>query len=121
MNNGFIFKSILPVYLLLIMFNYVHPGRVLRDLMKTEKNVMMVGAFNGLVGRILKSKGNFWICYEGFKAAYVSGAAVTASTGQPDIGLNAIGDFTKVISEIYMSSNLPIIADADTGFGNAIF
>jgi methylisocitrate lyase len=86
----------------------LHPGRVLRDLMSKE-SVMMVGAFNGLVGRLLAAKG--------FKATYVSGAAVTASTGNPDIGLNQIADFTKVISEIYTSSNLPLIADADTGFG----
>jgi methylisocitrate lyase len=40
--------------------------------------VMMVGAFNGLVGRLLAKKG--------FNACYVSGAAVSASSGQPDIG-----------------------------------
>jgi len=52
-------------------------GKVLRELMK-EEPVMMVGAFNGLVGRMLKSKG--------FKACYVSGAAITGSTGTPDLG-----------------------------------
>jgi len=55
-----------------------HPGRVLRELIKQEKNVMMIGAYNGLVGRILKGRG--------LKATYVSGAALTGSTGQPDIG-----------------------------------
>jgi methylisocitrate lyase len=85
-----------------------HPGRILRDLMKKEC-IMTVGAYNGLIGRMLAQKG--------FKAAYVSGAAVSGSTGQPDIGLVNVNDFTKVISEIYMGSGLPIIADADTGFG----
>lgn len=84
------------------------PGKILRDLMKNDC-VMLVGAYNGLIGRMLADKG--------FKGAYVSGAAVTASSGQPDIGLNSINDFTKVISEVYFSSGLPIIADADTGFG----
>jgi len=42
------------------MNKIVHPGRVLRDLMKKE-NVMMVGAFNGLVGRILKAKGKYYL------------------------------------------------------------
>ena len=83
-------------------------GKVLRELMKKD-TVMMIGAYNGLIGRLLSAKG--------FKAAYVSGAAVTASSGHPDIGLNSINDFTKIISDIYYSSNLPIIADADTGFG----
>ena len=85
-----------------------HPGKILRNLMKNE-TVMMIGAFNGLVARLLAAKG--------FKSAYISGAAVTASSGQPDIGLNPYTDFTKIISEVYYSSNLPIIADADTGFG----
>lgn len=84
------------------------PGLVLREHMKKDC-VMMVGAFNGLIGRMLSDKG--------FKAAYVSGAAITNCTGHPDIGVNSINDFTKVISEIYYSSHLPIIADADTGFG----
>jgi methylisocitrate lyase len=52
-------------------------GKALRELMNKEC-VMTIGAFNGLVGRLLVSKG--------FKACYVSGAAVSASTGQPDIG-----------------------------------
>lgn len=54
-----------------------HPGRVMRDLMKKE-TIMTIGAFNGLVARLLAEKG--------FKACYVSGAAISASTGQPDIG-----------------------------------
>ena len=40
------------------MQKLILPGKVLRDLMEKEKNVMMIGAFNGLVGRILKEKGN---------------------------------------------------------------
>ena len=47
----------------------------------------------------------------------MSGAALTASSGVPDIGLLPIDGFTKVIGEVYASSDLPIIADADTGFG----
>jgi methylisocitrate lyase len=85
-----------------------HPGKILRDLMSKEC-IMTVGAFNGLVGRLLAKKG--------FKACYLSGAALSGSTGQPDIGLLSLNDFSKTITEIYMSSNLPIIADADTGFG----
>ena len=84
------------------------PGKVLRELMKKDC-VMAVGAFNGLVGRILADKG--------FRASYVSGAAISASTGQPDVGLVNANDFTRVINDVYYSSGLPIIADADTGFG----
>ena len=55
----------------------ISPGRILRNHMNKDC-LMMVGAFNGLVGRMLAKKG--------FNACYVSGAAVSASTGQPDIG-----------------------------------
>jgi methylisocitrate lyase len=43
-----------------------------------KETVMTIGAFNGLVGRLLAAKG--------FKSIYVSGAAISATTGQPDIG-----------------------------------
>lgn len=53
----------------------------------------------------------------GFEGVYVSGAAVTATLGQPDVGLASLQEFTKIIREISLCSGLPIIADADTGFG----
>lgn len=62
-----------------------------------------------MVGRIAAQNG--------FKALYVSGAAVTASSGVPDIGLVTLDGFCKTIKEVSMSSGLPILADADTGFG----
>lgn len=69
----------------------------------------MVGAYNGLVARMVAQKG--------FKATYVSGAAVSASNGVPDIGLATLEKFCQTIKEVHLSSGLPIIADADTGFG----
>lgn len=60
------------------MKKLVHPGRRLRDLV-TQKCVMMPGSFNGLVSRM--------VAEQGFEATYVSGAAVTASAGVPDIGI----------------------------------
>eukprot|EP01016_Furgasonia_blochmanni_P036182 TRINITY_DN4096_c0_g1_i1.p1 TRINITY_DN4096_c0_g1~~TRINITY_DN4096_c0_g1_i1.p1 ORF type:complete len:236 (-),score=89.50 TRINITY_DN4096_c0_g1_i1:61-768(-) len=67
------------------------------------------GAFNGLVARSAADNG--------FKALYVSGAAVTASSGVPDIGLVTMDGFCKIIKEVHYASGLPVIADADTGFG----
>jgi methylisocitrate lyase len=69
------------------------------------------GAFNGMVGRLIANNG--------FPACYISGAAVTASFGVPDIGLLTLDHFTNKIKEVSLASNLPIIADADTGFGEA--
>jgi len=70
---------------------------------------MVPGAFNGMVGRLAADNG--------FKAVYISGAAVTASVGVPDIGLVTLDGFCKVIKEVSMASGLPVLADADTGFG----
>ena len=88
--------------------SYKHPGRILRELMQ-RKCVMMPGSFNGLVGRA--------VAQQGFEATYISGAALTASAGVPDIGLLSVDQFGQAISDVYMASGLPIIADADTGFG----
>jgi len=71
--------------------------------------VALPGAFNGLVARAAKDIG--------FQGLYVSGAAVTASLAQPDVGLVSMPEFCKIIRELSVSSDLPIIADADTGFG----
>jgi methylisocitrate lyase len=49
----------------------------------------------------------------------LSGAAVTASFGVPDIGLLTLDHFSNKIKEMSLASGLPIIADADTGFGEA--
>jgi len=69
----------------------------------------MPGAFNGLVGRL--------VAEAGFDACYVSGAAVSASQGLPDIGVVTLQEFCKVIKDVTTASNLPCLADADTGFG----
>ena len=73
------------------------------------------GAYNGLVARQVASHGTPLIL--GFQACYISGAAVSASQGVPDIGLATLETFTRVIKEVSFSSGLPVIADADTGFG----
>ncbi|TVQ33330.1 MAG: methylisocitrate lyase [Phycisphaeraceae bacterium] len=71
--------------------------------------VAMPGAFNGLVARAVADAG--------FDACYVSGGAISAASGVPDIGLLSLEAFSRVIREVADSSGLPVIADADTGFG----
>ncbi|CEL95544.1 unnamed protein product [Vitrella brassicaformis CCMP3155] len=86
----------------------VQPGARLRALMK-QGCVALPGAFNGLVGRL--------VAEAGFDGCYVSGGAVSAAVGCPDIGLLTLEGFTRVIHDVTTSSGLPCIADADTGFG----
>lgn len=82
----------------------------LRALMNAQC-VGMPGAFNALCGKLIADAG--------FEAAYISGAATSVSAGVPDVGLLTAADFCRVIREVVDISGLPLIADADTGFGEA--
>jgi methylisocitrate lyase len=73
--------------------------------------VAMPGAFNGLVARAVADGG--------FEACYVSGGATSAAAGVPDVGLLSLDHFTRVVREVAEGSGLPVLADADTGFGEA--
>lgn len=85
-----------------------HPGDRLQARMK-KGVVAAPGAFNALVGRAVAGAG--------FEAAYVSGGAISVAAGVPDVGLLTLDHFAKVIREVSWGSGLPVIADADTGFG----
>jgi methylisocitrate lyase len=75
----------------------------------TDHCVALPGAFNALVGRA--------VARAGFEGTYISGAAVTASSGVPDVGIRSLDHFCRIIQEVADCSGLPLIADADTGFG----
>jgi methylisocitrate lyase len=86
------------------------PADRLRTLMNAGC-VAMPGSFNGLCGKA--------VAQAGFEATYISGAATSVCAGVPDVGLLTLEHFCRVIREVYDSSGLPLIADADTGFGDA--
>jgi len=69
------------------------------------------GAFSSLCARA--------VARAGFKACYVSGAATSVSAGVPDVGLLGCEHFCRVIREVADGGGLPVLADADTGFGEA--
>ncbi|MFG0276293.1 MAG: isocitrate lyase/phosphoenolpyruvate mutase family protein [Phycisphaerales bacterium] len=85
-----------------------HPGAHLRALMDAGC-VATPGAFNGLVARAVADAG--------FDACYVSGGAISAASGVPDIGLLGLDHFCQIIRQVATSSGLPVLSDADTGFG----
>ncbi|MBX3357296.1 MAG: isocitrate lyase/phosphoenolpyruvate mutase family protein [Phycisphaeraceae bacterium] len=87
-----------------------HPGQDLRRLMDTSC-VAAPGAFNGLCARA--------VARAGFKACYVSGAATSVCAGVPDVGVLTMDHFCRVIREVRDGSGLPVLVDADTGFGEA--
>ena len=74
-----------------------------------ERCVALPGAFNGMVAKAVANAG--------FEGTYISGAAVSACAGLPDVGLVTLEHFCRVIAEVFRASGLPLIADADTGFG----
>ena len=86
------------------------PGNRLRKAM-SKSCVMIPGAFNALAARA--------IARAGFEACYISGAATSVSAGVPDVGLLALEHFCRQIREAADASGLPVLADADTGFGEA--
>jgi methylisocitrate lyase len=86
------------------------PASRLRALLDAG-GLAMPGSFNGLCARA--------VVQAGFQATYVSGAATSVCAGVPDVGVLSLEHFCRVIREVYDSSGLPVIADADTGFGEA--
>jgi methylisocitrate lyase len=89
---------------------HTSPGTRLRGLMD-QGCVAIPGAFNALCARA--------IARAGFGACYVSGAAASVSAGVPDVGLLTLEHFARSIKEAADASGLPVLADADTGFGEA--
>ena len=91
------------------------PSSVLRSAMATQraagKSLAIPGAFNALCALA--------IARAGFGACYVSGAATSVAAGVPDVGLLTCEHFCRCIREAHDASGLPVLADADTGFGEA--
>lgn len=73
---------------------------------------MVPGAPNALVARTIERAG--------FRTLYVSGAAVSAGMGMPDVGLLTLGEVAEVTRSITAAVSIPAIVDADTGFGEAV-
>lgn len=70
------------------------------------------GTGDGLGARLIEQAG--------FEAAYVSGYAVEGSCGNPDTGLLGMAEVVARVEQIAAATRLPVIADADTGYGNAL-
>ncbi len=87
------------------------PGRRLRDAFAAEP-IAVPGVFNALVGRMAERLG--------FRAMYLSGAALSASTGLPDVGLVTLTEFVEEARRLTAACSLPLLCDADVGFGEAL-
>jgi 2-methylisocitrate lyase-like PEP mutase family enzyme len=90
----------------------MNPRQALRQLLKRNKLLVAPGCFDGLSARLVEESG--------FEAAYLSGGAVARSMGIPDIGLVTMSEVIERAAQVVSVLNIPVIADADTGYGNAI-
>lgn len=86
-------------------------GKRFRELLKKETPLILPGAFNPLVGLVAKDIG--------FQALYLSGGAFSASMGKQDIGIITLEDLAQMAKQIVSATGLPLLVDADTGFGEA--
>jgi len=86
----------------------------LRDLIAADgPPVILPGAPNALTARVVEEAG--------FDAVYVSGAGLTNTyLGHPDIGLLTLSELASHVAAIADAVAIPVVVDADTGFGNAI-
>ena len=86
---------------------------LLRKLLKEEEVILAPGCFNPLSACLVEQAG--------FKLVYVSGAAIAGNfLGYPDIGLTTMSEVLENARNIARATSLPVVCDADTGFGNAI-
>ncbi len=88
-------------------------SRILRDLLARKQALLLPGAANALAARVIEDIG--------FQAVYVTGAGVTNTfLGVPDIGLISVSELADHVAAMRDAVALPLIVDADTGFGNAV-
>src|SRR6478735_1899820 len=88
------------------------PGKRLRELV-TDSTIQVPGAPSALFARLIER------C--GYEAMYLSGAAFSAGIlGLPDVGLFTLTELVQHTTYLTRASNLPLIVDADTGFGETL-
>jgi len=92
------------------MTAHLSPGARLRQQL-SENIVVAPGAFDGLSARLVAAAG--------FSAVYASGGAIARAAGYPDIGLLSFTEVMDRVEKIVDASGLPVVADADTGFGGS--
>jgi methylisocitrate lyase len=88
------------------------PGERFRQAVADEKPLQVVGAINAFAARMAERVG--------FRALYLSGGGVAVnSLGLPDLGISTLDDVLTDVRRITDATNLPLLVDADTGWGGA--
>ncbi|MBN9538375.1 MAG: methylisocitrate lyase [Alphaproteobacteria bacterium 65-37] len=87
-------------------------GERFRTALARSGILRMPGAHNGMAALQARAAG--------FEALYLSGAAMTASMGLPDLGIITVEEVCFFIRQVARSSRLPVLVDGDTGYGEAL-
>ena len=83
-----------------------------RELLRRDGMVVAPGAYDCITARLIERAG--------FDAVYMTGAGTAATLGYPDFGLITMSEMVANASRIAAAVGLPVIADADTGYGNEL-
>ncbi|MDN7247054.1 isocitrate lyase/PEP mutase family protein [Planococcus shenhongbingii] len=84
-----------------------------KALLQQPNAFILPGAYDGMTARLIEESG--------FPAIYATGAGISnAQLGWADVGLTAVTEIADVVSRMSDVTNVPIVVDGDTGFGNAI-
>lgn len=84
----------------------------IRKIFASGRIAVAPGAYDGLSARL--------VMQAGFPAVYASGGAIARSAGVPDLGLISMSDIVDRLAAMVDVVDVPVIADADTGYGNAL-
>src|SRR5260370_24096139 len=77
-----------------------------------DKIIVAPGAYDGITARVIE--------YAGFPAVYMTGAGTAGTLGYPDFGLVTMTEMVANAAPLGRSVNIPVIADADTGYGSEL-
>lgn len=88
------------------------PRKKLRSLLSRPGYVIVPGAYDTLTARLVQ--------LAGFDAVYLTGGGFSRASGYPDLGLLTLTEITQWIARSVEALEIPVIADMDTGYGNAI-
>lgn len=95
------------------MIQKISPGKKFRQALKEEHPLQIAGVVNAYCAILARRAG--------FRALYVSGAGVAnASFGLPDLGMTTLSELVEEVRRITRVSPLPLLVDADTGFGGRL-
>jgi len=90
----------------------VRPTTALRTLIAGDEIVVAPGVYDGMSARLVQRAG--------FAAVYATGGGIARSMGYPDLGLLGLTEVADRLSVIVEHAGVPVIADADTGYGNTL-